>query len=189
MTFPKARVIVAACLFLGWLGFLLYLVIDSRTVVLSKPQFMLAPVYAVVEFPQKRGVVYSGSGTIIEVLWSADPADQKLVGQPIHVPWISSFNQATYLVPLEKTADGKLELAPIPRVDLRQTATHGTVEAFGLFSQRVMRRLPIANAQRVQKEWEAAGYDVYLTSEELRIYPWTPDVRAQVERFIAVKPS
>ena len=185
MTFPKARVVVAACLFLGWLGFLLYLVIDSRTIVLSKPQFMVAPVYAVVQLQGGRGGHFGPDGTIIEVLWSADPADQKLIGQPIHVPGMSSFREATFLIPLDKAADGKPELAPIPRVDLRQAGTHGTVEVFGLFSHRVMRRLPIASAEMVKKELIAEGYEVNLTPEELRIYPWTPDVRAQVERFIA----
>jgi hypothetical protein len=193
MTFPKARVIVAACLFLGWLGFLLYLVVNSRTVVLSKPQFMRAQVYAIAEI-QGKGRILTGHAQIVEILWCADAADQKLVGEQIELPRMIAASEssrdaetARYLVALEKTADGKFEIAPVPHTDPRQTMTHGTVEAFGLFSHRVMRRLPIENARMVKKEWEAEGYVANLTPEELRIYPWTPDTRAQAERLIAVK--
>ena len=55
MTFPKARLVVSACLFVGWLVFLFVLWLRSSDVILSHPQFMIAQVYAVVEIRDADG--------------------------------------------------------------------------------------------------------------------------------------
>jgi hypothetical protein len=39
----------------------------------------------------------------------------------------------------------------------------------------------------MQKELRAAGQVVYLTAEEIRIYPWNDGTRVQVEELIRVK--
>ena len=45
---PRVRLWLAACLFIGWLGYLAYLVVETRhQVVLSRPQFLEAGVYVV----------------------------------------------------------------------------------------------------------------------------------------------
>lgn len=191
MTFPKARLAVAVALFVGWLGFLLYLVVDSRTVVLSKPQFMNGQVYVVATMDQGNSGDYLCEFTINEVLWSEDPADRKLNGRKVQLPFMVEFDRwggnMQYLMPLHKTAAGTFELAVVPRLDPRQAPTHATIEASGLFSTRVRRRLPLLEARELQREWEAAGFTPLLTPEWLRVYPWTPDTRAQVERIIAGK--
>src|SRR5437667_151918 len=64
MTFPKARLVVAACLFLGWLGFLFYLVVNARTVVLSKPQFLIAQAFVVVDVGADGGSAADDSGIV-----------------------------------------------------------------------------------------------------------------------------
>src|SRR5207247_69590 len=107
MTFPKARLFVSGALFIGWLGFLLYLVIDSRTIVLSQPQFLSAQVYVVVEVSNAGGKP-DPDVTIEEVLWAADAPDKQL--KKLHLPELAACGKAEgyrgagkYLLPLVRS--------------------------------------------------------------------------------------
>jgi hypothetical protein len=149
MTFPKARLIVSACLFVGWLGFLLFLIIDARRVTISTPQFEIAQLYVVVDVSEQDGHP-DPTATVEEVLWALMPADQQLAKKPLLLPDLLGLGKASgyrgpgkYVVTLVKTGPGAYAIAPLPR-----TA---------------------------------------YPPDQLRIYPWTPDVRVQVERLIHAK--
>src|SRR2546426_1012264 len=77
MTFPKARLVVSACLFMGWLGFLAYLVAESRTIVLSKPQFLVAKLYVVVDVRDKDDRA-NPDVTVEKILWPNDKGQPQL---------------------------------------------------------------------------------------------------------------
>jgi hypothetical protein len=194
MTFPKARLVVSAILFLGWLGFLLYVVVDSRTIILSKPQFLIAQLYVVVEVRETAGKA-DPEVVVDKVLWTSDPLDQHLTHQKLQLPDISACAKEhgyqgpdKYLVPLVKSPAGSWMIAAVPYVSSypKSPPTHGTVEAFGLFSHRA-RRLPLSDAQQLEKYWQAAAYKTRLTQEDIRIYLWTPDTEAQMKPLVAAK--
>jgi hypothetical protein len=189
MTFPKARLAVSICLLVGWLGFLFYLVVTSHRFVLSRPQFLIAEAIVVIEVRDDHGKP-DPDVTVDEVLW---PPQMQLA--KLQLPDIVEckrehgyYGAGKYLVPLMRTAGG-FSIAPIPRVPTfpRQAPTHGSLEAFGVFSRRVVQRMPAEEARQLRKELEAEGYKVYFTEEELRIYPWSPDMQAQVMPLIAAK--
>jgi hypothetical protein len=143
MTFPKARLVVSAALFVGWLGFLLYLVIDSPSVILSRPQFLQAQLIVVAEVGggQPEPIV------VKEVLWSNDPVgDAKLVNQHVRIPGIAEWRRkdgyegsGQYLLPLIRTAPGSYQVAALPNM---------------------------------------------AQAPEIRVYPWTPRLREQVEAIV-----
>jgi hypothetical protein len=82
MTFPRARLAVAATLFILWLLYLLSLVIVSRhTIVLSRPQFLVADLSVLAEVKDDGGKP-SPDVTIRAVYWSIDPRDSALVDTP-----------------------------------------------------------------------------------------------------------
>src|SRR5215470_1376290 len=71
MTYPRLRLAVAVCLFLGWIGFLVYLVARTRDpVILSRPQFLEADAIVVVEIKEKDGVPQPDV-IVKETLWPA----------------------------------------------------------------------------------------------------------------------
>ena len=145
MTFPKARLVVSACLFLAWLGFLGFLVYQSRNlVVLSRPQFLIAQMYVVVEVRDDGGKP-DPNVAVHEVLWVAEPADAAL--HNLNLLDLPACDKAhgyrgagKYLLPLVKSKQPPFQIAPIPQ-----------------------------------------------GAHEKRIYPWTPDARAQVDQLIAAK--
>jgi hypothetical protein len=101
----------------------LCLVVDSRTIVLSKPQFMIAQLYAVVEVRDQGGKADSDV-TVEDVLWTADKSDQQLAGQALHVAELPVCTKeqgyqgaGKYLVPLIKANGAGFLIAPYPRVD------------------------------------------------------------------------
>jgi hypothetical protein len=140
MTFPRARLAVSAILFVGWLGFLLYLVIDSPTVILSRPQFLGAQLFVVADI---AGTKPAGI-TIDELLWSNNPADaEKLVKKQIQILGAADWTRGVgyegpgkYLLPLVRTGQGSFLVATLPN------------------------------------------------SVTIRIYPWTPKLREQVEEIV-----
>jgi hypothetical protein len=122
MTFPKARLVVSACLFFGWLGFLCYLVVSARTIVLSKPQFLVAQLYVVVEASAGIGGDASpdASATVAQVLWSARDVDHNLRGEVVLIPELAECSKdqgyrgkGKYLLPLIKSGD-VWKIAPLP---------------------------------------------------------------------------
>ncbi len=195
MTFPKARLVVSALLFLAWLGFLLYMFFETGTIILSRPQFLLAQVYVVAHVHVGgRAEASNGRATIVEVLWSSDDAGRKLADQTIELPELLAFDrknwhqgEVKFILPLQKTGAGAYEIVPIPRDPGSPFATHGSVEAEGLFSHRSARRVTFATALDLEIQWKDAGYQVTLTREELRIYPATRATRSQVQAMIQAK--
>src|SRR5947207_852609 len=123
MTFPKARLAVSALLLIGWLGFLLYLVIESRTITLSKPQFLdpRVKLYVVIELREEAGRP-DPEVKVDEVLWSATPADAQLVKKELRLKDLPELGKAhgylgpgKYLAPLIKSAPRTFLIAPLPR--------------------------------------------------------------------------
>ena len=190
MTFPKARLAVSACLLIAWLAYLGFLVYETRNVVvLSKPQLMVAETYAVVEVRDQDG----RPNPEVEIVSASSRHGEVLMPAKVELPDLSVCTKeqgyqgpGKYLVPLNPSPNGYVIVA-VPRIDPygRQALTHGTVEAFGVFSHRVRRRLPLVEARQLQKEWEEAGYKTSLLEEEIRIYPWTPETEAQLKAFTA----
>ena len=128
MTFPKARLVVSACLFLGWIGFLLYLVIDSPTVIVSKPQFLVASLFVTADVQADGGKV-DPRVTIDEVIWSADPVDAALAQKALVVPSLALCGKSEgfkgagkYVLALSKRGLGNTAtfyITPLPTMSPR----------------------------------------------------------------------
>ncbi|MBM3993829.1 MAG: hypothetical protein FJ303_06710 [Planctomycetes bacterium] len=194
MTFPRARVAVAALLLLGWLGFLLYLVIDSPRVILSTPQFLLAEAYVVASVSDANGAP-SEVVTVDEVLWAKSDELSRLAKKTVRLADLFGCGKSSgyvgagkYVLPLRKSY-GALEITPIPwyRGYQHGPPTHATLESAGLPPPHVVRRLPIGEALERKKVLADAGHRVQIYDEELRIYPHTAEVRSQVDKLIASK--
>ena len=85
MTFPRARLTVAACLFIAWLGYLLLLVVITRhTIVLSRPQFLESDLWVRAELTDKDGKP-AAKAKIVELFWYKYPALLKLKDQTITI--------------------------------------------------------------------------------------------------------
>jgi hypothetical protein len=153
---PRARLMVAAALFLGWIGYLFFLMINSRDpVILSRPQFQVANLHVVAVLT--GGDFPDGTITIKEVLEAPEVADEKLQGQKVSVKDLEEKVEENkqdraitgwrgpgeYLLPLLKLKDG-LRLAPIPL---------------------------------------SPGYRPFQAAERLRIYPATPQAMRQREQI------
>jgi hypothetical protein len=85
MVFPRARLTVAALLFLGWIGFLAYLVATTRDpVILSRPQFLVAPLHIVAQVEEAGG---RPAATVLvkEVAYARGEGDAKLAGTQLVV--------------------------------------------------------------------------------------------------------
>ena len=109
---PRMRLLVAACLFIGWIGYLAYLVAITRhPVILSRPQFLVADVYVLAELDGSQD---SPNRTIRvrKVYWPKEDAD--LEGKEITVDYLDKCGKdngwigtGNYIVPLtKKSADG-----------------------------------------------------------------------------------
>jgi hypothetical protein len=84
MAFPRARVVAAACLFVGWLGYLGYLAAVARNpIVVSRPQVLVSNlgVLALVENVQGKP---AATVTVTDVLWPAEDRAE-LAGKTIAV--------------------------------------------------------------------------------------------------------
>src|ERR1043165_124552 len=73
MLFPKARMIVSLCLFLGWIGFLFYLVLESPQTIVPWRRFETAHFYVVADIRENQGKL-DPQVTIEEILWPPPPA-------------------------------------------------------------------------------------------------------------------
>ncbi len=114
MTFPKARAVVAACLFVAWLGFLLFLVLERKRVILSPPQFLIAQAIVIAELKDANGSPESAV-VIKEVLW---PKDRRLT--KVELLELPDFGKAkgyhgggAYLIPLLER-NGHYAISPRP---------------------------------------------------------------------------
>ena len=248
MTFPKARLVVSAILFISWIGFLSYMVLQTRSVIISKPQFQIAQMVLVVDVRDDGGIA-DPTVTVKEVLWG----DGVQVGEKL--PLIDllackkeqGFSVAgDYVIPLMHRG-GVWQIAQVPIPDYyKRPWSHGTLElrdlgpdpncvldcflefarqkpreaenllkpVMPMIAARILERpffgadigmlplqllpegfawqdridrprgllprLPLQDAEDLQKRLEKCGADVRENVEEVRIYRWTPDVRGQV---------
>lgn len=121
--FPRARLAVAAVLFVGWLGILLMLVLKTRDpVILSRPQLLVSNVVIVAQVQDRQGA--DATVTVKEILWSADTDDALAVGEAIEVQNLTGTPSGwqgaqQYILPLikSKSATGvSYQLTPLPIV-------------------------------------------------------------------------
>lgn len=83
MTHPRLRLGVAIFLFLGWIGYLTYLVVRTREpVIVSRPQLLHSDVVIVAEVEEKEGAP-APVVKVKEVLWAAEGKARPEVGQEI----------------------------------------------------------------------------------------------------------
>ncbi len=115
----KVRVVVTAVLFIAWLGYLAYLVVQSRdAVILSRPQFLVAHLYVIADL---EGDAHPNPAlTIREVAWAADQQDAALAGTAVKVhaldkcgPEHGWSGPGRYILALSRTKDGP-GVTPIP---------------------------------------------------------------------------
>jgi hypothetical protein len=106
MTFPRARLTVAATLFVAWLLYLLSLVIVSRqTVVLSRPQILVADLTVIAKVSDEGG---KPSPSVEVRGFMGDEADEVLIGKTISIPNLPAAahqgyaGPGVYIVPLRK---------------------------------------------------------------------------------------
>jgi hypothetical protein len=118
MNFPKARLVVSAVLFVSWLGVLLFLKLTSASVILSRPQFMLAQVYVIADVQGSTDKL-EAEVTVAEVLWPKS-GEEKLVGQKIKLPELEIYDAKQgnagpdrYLLALQRVK-GSFAIAPVP---------------------------------------------------------------------------
>jgi len=122
-THPRARLLVAALLFAGWLGFLGYLVWRSRDlVVVSRPQLLVADLVVTAEVADEAGAPRAGVH-VREVHWPRDPKSRALAGQTIDVADLPDIGAGGYRGPgdyvlvLGRTGDSKVfQITPLPAV-------------------------------------------------------------------------
>ncbi len=117
----RLRLGIAAALFIAWISFLLYLAMVSRDpVVLSRPQFLVANLHVIAKLsgPSDRP---GAAITIEELVWAADPKDRRLAREAIQVGQLDQCGpeqgwqgEGSYILPLQKLADGSFTLAPLP---------------------------------------------------------------------------
>src|SRR5690349_18294539 len=113
MTFPKARLIVSLCLFLGWIGFLGYLVYERSSIILSHPQFAVARAIVIAD-------VKDGDAKVVvqEIPYCADEADRARL-KDLVLPELLSCGKGqgktgpgVYIIPLIQR-DGVWQVAPV----------------------------------------------------------------------------
>jgi hypothetical protein len=132
MTFPKARLIVSAVLFLAWLGFLLYLVIETKNTVISKPQIQIAQAVVIVAVRDDGGKP-APAVTVKEVLAGAGAG--RMAGQKLRLTDLLGCKKehgyvgaGDYVIPLMRRG-GAWQIAPIPTPGYsRSHPSHGTLE-------------------------------------------------------------
>jgi hypothetical protein len=116
--------ILAASLFLAWMGWLAYLArTTTNPIVLSRPQFQVSNLDVIAEVGQKDDGPDS-EVKVLEVAWASDNQDDALKSQTIHVSNLSEMGKdqgwqgpGRYILPLQKMGFGKpaqYKVAPIP---------------------------------------------------------------------------
>ncbi len=125
MLFPRARLAVSACLFLAWLGFLLWLVLQNRhMIVLSRPQLLAAPLCVVADISDKDGRA-SSQIQVQRVVWSEGPAPgdkievKSLAGLGMKDGYDGPGRYILALTPLG-SSEGRYELVPVPSFPMRE---------------------------------------------------------------------
>lgn len=117
---PRLRLLAAGCLFVLWIGFLSFLVWDSRSmVVLSRPQFLAANLYVLAELSDSGNMTPGSTVTVRKVYWAKEQ-DAGLVGKEIVVQGLGKcesrngwIGTGLYILPLTASPDG-FRLTEIP---------------------------------------------------------------------------
>lgn len=116
MLFPRARLVVSICLFVGWLAVLATLVVENQhMIVLSRPQLLGAPICVIAELTAKDGHP-DASVTVLTVVW----ADGVQVPSRIEVPALATLSPkegyegpGSYILALTP-AGSEYEIVPVP---------------------------------------------------------------------------
>jgi hypothetical protein len=120
-SFPKARLVVAALLFVGWVSYLGYLVWRTQDlVVVSRSQAIMAHLVLVGDV----GAEQEGRPAAVavkSVLWARATADRQLVGKEILVDWPDAIRgydgPGEYLLLLNHSGSGdRFHVTPLPAV-------------------------------------------------------------------------
>lgn len=210
MTYPRLRLTVALALFLGWIGFLVYLVVKTRDpVILARPQFLDAEAVIVAEVRDKHGVPVP-EVKVKETLWSADA--KPLTEATLRIDGLTDIRAEQgwrgprdYILPLRKDAAGyhmtallwspgytplfQLELVDAGRkpdqvADKVQRPVEEVKRASIKMPLVLRRNLPYKEAIDLKEHLESLGAQLRsLRPGEYRIYPATPDARAQVTQI------
>lgn len=146
MVFPKARLGVAAALFLGWIGYLAYLVAMTRDpVVLSRPQLAVADLVLLADVAEKAGRP-APTLTIAKVAWgtATDEALQK--GAHLGVEGLADCaapqgwrGAGLYIVPLSRRkveSRFSYEVTPLP-MSPGYSPQYRTVELFQMGPDKI----------------------------------------------------
>jgi hypothetical protein len=114
MLFPRARLVVSACLFVGWLAFLFFLVMQNQhMIVVSRPQLFSAPLCVIAEVADNNGK--PATRVVVDrVVWSDG---QDLSGKTIEVANLPTLGAdegyagpGKYILAL----DGRKQVVPVP---------------------------------------------------------------------------
>jgi hypothetical protein len=122
MKVAHVRLAAAAVLFLGWIGWLAYLVVNSHDpVILSRPQFLVADLWVIADVGVEDGRP-ARMVSVREDVWSS--AGKKLAGATIEVVDLPEIGAdkgwegpGTYILPLLIHAGGKrayYSITPVP---------------------------------------------------------------------------
>ncbi|MCI0684163.1 MAG: hypothetical protein L0Y71_18800 [Gemmataceae bacterium] len=125
MTFPKARIAVAALLLVGWLGYLAYLVAMTRdAVILSRPQILVSNLCILATISDRDGGP-DPRVQVAKVLWPATD-DQQLEGRELVLEDLADVGAAQgwsganeYLLPLtvrQQANDTTYEVTMLPPI-------------------------------------------------------------------------
>ncbi len=125
MIMARLKLVLAAVLFVAWIGWLVYLVPASawvypfqpeRPIVLSRPQFLVSNLDVIAEIEKKN--VNPPEISVRDVPWPNDEQTKKLIGTKIRVTNLSSCDGWTqpgeYIVPLMAGSKGEYQIVPIP---------------------------------------------------------------------------
>ncbi len=133
MTFPKVRVVVFAVLFLAWLGFLLFLVVETKKTHVARPQFLVAQAVLLASVRDDDGKA-DPDVTVKEVLWGG----KKLhAGQQLRLTDLLGLQKVQgyagsgdYVIPLMQHGAG-WQIAPIATPGYarpKASLSHATLE-------------------------------------------------------------
>jgi hypothetical protein len=208
MVFAKARLLVAAGLFVAWIGFLVVLVAQTRDpVILSRPQLAVSGLVVVATVAEKDG----RPATTINIKKVA-VGDAKLAGTSLDVEGLADCGKAQgwagpgdYIVPLTlRPGEGgtTYEVTPLPKVP-GFNPTFETIELLqvgpdqekvaalvsqllggnkDMVARGILRRnVPTLEAVELKKKLEGAKAGVRLIEAESRIYRATPDALRQLD--------
>jgi hypothetical protein len=171
----RVRLAVCALLFLGWIGWLVYLsATTTRPVVLSRPQFLAADLYVIAELREGRSSPEPRFRDELAALLFAAPS----AGFPAAVPW-GPVRLSTIPPKGDAHTEAARVNAPAPEVRIREVVWPTSLAGDLNGKELVIRNLPLSGpAQR----WVGPGeYILALTalrSSGKNLYLVTPIPRS-----------